>query len=341
MSKNNRTHVLSGAMVLAAFLGFDAQAVEIEGYGSLRLGAEYVDPDNAPGGFDSYTALRDAYSRVGVKATHNLNEDWSVMGQVEIPLDLANLDIHSPYDDNDDLRIGKIQVNGPLGTLWYGRGWMAYYNYIAYPVDYFSSYYSGWATLTTFRREQTLYYATPSLHGFQLALATTEDNGTLSDSRDQAVLSYAKDGLSLALGRDDQGSGGYAINGVSASYTTGPWYIAAKYEELDGGANDGQSAKNLLVQYAVDDKNTVRAMIADVNAWSYGDNVFHLGWDHQYNDDLKVFMEYYHEESTAAISDARKSSFFGSTGFQAPATSGGGAFTVGVRYDFSGSVGSK
>ncbi|MEO5343716.1 MAG: porin [Gammaproteobacteria bacterium SHHR-1] len=346
MTKNNLSQTLSRLTpclaLLAAPLSFPAQALEVEGYGSLRIGVEFVDPDNQPGNFDSYTALRDAYSRVGVKATHKLNQDWTLMGQLELPLDLVNLEIQSPYDDNDNMRIGKLQVNGPLGTLWYGRGWMAYYNYIAYPVDYFSSYYSGWATLTTFRREDTLYYATPRIQGVQAAFASTQDNGSLPDRRNQYVLSYARDGLNLALGRDDQGSGGYAINGISASYSAGPWYIAGKYEELDTtGSNDGRGAKNLLVQYALDSKNTLRGMIADVDAWSYGDNIYHLGWDHQYRDDLKFFAEYYSEQTTAAISDQRQSSFLGSASFNAPADSGGSALFLGLRYDFSGKLGSQ
>lgn len=336
MSKNNRTHVLSGAMVLAAFLGFDAQAVEIEGYGSLRLGAEYVDPDNAPGGFDSYTALRDAYSRVGVKATHNLNEDWSVMGQVEIPLDLANLDIHSPYDDNDDLRIGKIQVNGPLGTLWYGRGWMAYYNYIAYPVDYFSSYYSGYATFTSFRLKDTLAYISPGMEGFQLSMATSKDNGNNANRRNQLAVSYTRQDLVLAAGIDEiGGTTDQKIVGVSASYNTGPWYFAIKYEEFSsdisggGWAADGTRAVNGLAQWSRG-KHSLRAMLADVD--NYGERVFHAGWDYRYRDDVKFFAEYYREEQTAAIADSRRTTSGGTN--SAPSDSGGQALTVGVRYDF-------
>ena len=40
--------------------------------------------------------------------------------------------------------------------------WMPYYNAIAYPVDMFSSYYSGFATYTTFRQGDTISYYTPS-----------------------------------------------------------------------------------------------------------------------------------------------------------------------------------
>jgi len=326
---NPKTFLFGAGALLA--VSQPALAIDVDPYGSLRLAVEAVSPDADP----DYEGFRDAYSRVGIKLTENINQDWSLMGQLELPLDLANLDIHSPYDQEDDVRIAKLQVSGPLGTLWYGRGWMAYYNAIAYPVDYFSSYYSGWATLTTFRREKTLYYSSPSFNGFSFSAATTDENGGIDRNRNQYTISYSGNGISLAAGLDDNtGSTDASIWGLSATYTTGPWYIAAKYEELDDNtsSSDGKGAKNLLIQYSLDDKNTVRGMIADVDAWSYGDTVLHLGWDHHYNDDLKVFVEYYQEESTAAIGTGHDD--FSASGYIRGATSGGSAITAGVRYDF-------
>lgn len=326
---------MTTAAVMTLTAADSAFAIEADFYGSLRLGVEAVDPDNGPGGFGSYVGLRDAYSRVGLKLSQSFSDAWRVTLHGEVPLDLANVDMHSPYDDRDNVRIAKIQLDGPLGTVWYGRGWLAFYNYIAYPVDFFSSYYSGWATFTTFRRENTLYYATPTWQGFQLAFASTDDNGSSSHKRNQYVLAYSAEGLNLAVGLDDTQEA-YKIWGLTASYTTGPWYVAAKHERLDYAVPsryDGDTVTNLLVQYQVDPKNTVRGMVAEVG-WDYGDTVVHLGWDHQYTDDLKFFLEYYQEETTAAISDRRKSTSLGSPGFNAPADSGGRVLTAGVRYDF-------
>lgn len=323
---------LLGASLAMAF-STPALAVDFDAYGSLRLGVEAVAPDGSAD--EDYSGFRDAYSRVGVKVSEKLSDDWTVTAQLEIPLDLANFDIHSPYDQEDKVRIAKIQVTGPLGTLWYGTGWMAYYNNIAYPVDFFSSYYSGWATLTTFRRAKTLYYSTPAWNGLSASIASTDDNPGVDDNRNQYVLSYSNNGFTLAGGLDDNaGSTDTRIWGAAATYTKGPWYLAGKYEVLDTvGPNDGKGAKNLLVQYSIDGKNTVRGMIADVDAWSYGDTILHIGWDHQYNDKLKVFLEYYSEESTAAISQSNDS--FGPSGYISGVASGGSVITTGVRYDFS------
>mgnify|MGYP001555032520 CR=1 FL=1 len=170
---------LSALALTTAIAAPSAQAYEYDFYGLLRLGLEAVSPDNNAGNFDDYIGFRDAYSRIGLKVTEKLNDSTTAMFQVESPIDLANQGGHSPWSEQDTMRIFKLQLSGDWGTVWYGRGWMAYYNYIAYPVDYFSTYYSGWATYTTFRRENTLYYSTPSIAGFQLALASTDDNGSI------------------------------------------------------------------------------------------------------------------------------------------------------------------
>ena len=320
--------ILLGAGSLLA-LSHPATAIEVDPYGSLRLGVEAVSPDGNVD--DDYTGFRDAYSRVGLNVSQALQDEWTISAKVEIPLDLANFDVHSPDNNTDHLRVAKIQIASPLGTLWYGKGWMAYYNAIAYPVDYFSSYYSGWATPTTFRRQDTLYYSSPSFGGFSVSAATTNDNGGISQNRNQYTASYSNSGLTISAGLDDNtGDTADSIMGLAVSYTTGAWYAAAKYEEMDtNDANDGGTAMNLLLQYALDDKNTLRGMIADVdlpNWGGYGDTVVHVGWDHQYNSDLKVFLEYYMEESTAAISTSNDS-FSG-------VTNGGQVVTAGVRYDF-------
>ncbi len=321
-------HSLKAAVAIAISYSMPAQALETDLYGSLRIGLEAVNPDNTAV-FDNYVGLRDAYTRVGAKVSEEIAEGWTLSGKLELPLDLANLEHNSPNSEGDDVRVMKVQVDGPMGSAWYGKGWLAYYNYIAYPIDYFSSYYSGWATLTTFRRDHTFYYATPSINGFQAAFSTSDDDNMDADRRDQYVLSYAKDGLTLAIGRDDRNDQGSAHNGISATYTTGPWYIAAKHEEVDGGGSDGVKAKNLLVQYKLSEKDTVRGTIGSIDdSWAYVGDTYHVGWDHQYSDDLKVFAEYYSEDITGAMSDEKATS-------TSSAASGGQVFTTGIRYDFS------
>ena len=311
-------------------------AIETKPYASLRLQAEYVEPDNKPDNFNDYAALRDAYSRIGLKLSHPFNNEWSAFSQIEIALDLANLDIQGPWDQDEALRIFKLGFNSPIGSLWYGRGWLAYYNQIAYPVDYFGSYYSGFATFATFRLNDALYYTSPEFKGVQFSVLTSKDNGATDDNRNQYTLSYARDGLTLAAAVDDQGgSNKTKIFGFSASYTQAAWYLAAKYERFfsdlnnNGYGSDGTDAVNALVQYSVG-KHTLRAMLADVD--NYGEFVFHAGWDFNYKENTKFFLEYYQEQETAAIADARKTTSSGSN--SVPADSGGRSLVIGMRYDF-------
>lgn len=306
-----------------AFPAANANELDVELYGSFRLAVESVDADQA----DDYSGFRDAYSRIGLKASHAISDGWSVMGQVELPVDLANGEINDQFNTNDNVRIAKIQLNSPYGNVWYGKGWMAYYNYIAYPVDFFSSYYSGFATTTSFQENETLYYVSPVFSGLQLALATSDDSGSGNDERHQYVMSYSRNGFSIALGRDDKNGTTEPVDGISASYTGGPWYIAAKFEK-DDNFND---VSNLLLQYQIDEKNTVRGMLANYDG--YGGDILHLGWDHQYQKDMKFFAEFYQEETHAVIESSNNPSNWINTPPGQP--QGGSVLTVGMRYDFS------
>lgn len=309
---------------------------QAEFYGSLRLQAELVDADNLPGNFDDYAGIRDAFSRAGIKLTHNLNDSWSALFQVEIPLDLANLKIQTPWNQDEDMRVLKLQVTGPIGQFWYGQGWIAYYNYIAYPVDQFSSFYSGFATFSSLRLKDTFYYATPKWNGLQAALSSSADNGNNDNRRNQYTVSYQNNGLLLAAGIDDIGGLlNKKVIGLSASWTHGPWYIATKYERFssditgDGWAADGTDAANILLQYSRS-KHTWRTMFADVD--NFGESTFHIGWDYQYLENTKFFFEYYREQETAVIADRRQTTYSGSN--LDPADSGGQALLAGIRYDF-------
>jgi hypothetical protein len=68
-------------------------------------------------------------------------------------------------------------------------------------------------------------------------------------------------------------------------------------------------------------------MIADVD--NYGEQIIHLGFDHQYRDDLKFFAEYYSEEETAAITTK-----YGGAAETCFACDGGYVITAGLRFDF-------
>lgn len=330
----NRVSVTAGAIGLVFFSPF-AGALDYSLYASLRVQAEAVDPNGST--VDDYTGFRDAYSRIGITANHDLAENFSIYGKLELPVDVANAQIQDPFDQSEEIRVAKIGAKGSFGDLSYGQMWLPYYNAIAYPVDMFSSYYSGFATFTSFRKDGTVAYYTPSLAGFSAAASYSSEAGAAkasgrSDSRTQATITYTNEGLTLAGGLDDLGGNNdLKIWGASVMWqATDALYIGAKYEEHDsdisgGYGADGDSAANLYAGYTLG-KNTFKGMVAEVD--NYGETVFHLGVDHQYNDDLKFFVEYYREQDAAAIVKRRDGGFCG-------ACEGGDALMVGLRYDFA------
>lgn len=320
----------------------------VELYGSLRMQLESVKPGNS-GPWGSYVGLRDAYTRVGLKAEYRFNDETAVFGQIELPFDTANFRISDPYDQGgagrdhrQRIRIAKVGVRTLVGTFTGGQQWMPYYNAVAAPVDRFSSYYSGFATYTAFRIPDTFSYSSPSVYGFTLSGSYTSAAGNrrstsrIDDRRIQAVLSYALGDSRLAVGLDDRGDTGLGkdrIYGVSASHQAGPWYFAAKYEVFDTNnytpgafSRDGNKAFNLFASYNTG-PYTFKAMYAKVQ--NYGDNIVHLGVDYQHTKSLKLFAEFYREGSTASIVKKR-----GGLADLNSASQGGRAILVGLRYDF-------
>lgn len=338
MKHNKKARLGPGIAVIAALASTPAAALDYNFYASLRVHGEAVEPDNEDA-MDSYAGLRDAYSRIGFNASHVLSQDFTAYGQLELPLDLPNKAVQDPWDQDEDIRIGKLGIKGSFGNLAVGQMWLPYYNAIAYPVDMFSSYYSGFATYTSFRKGDTIAYYTPTFKGFSGALAYSDENGALgtdgdNDDRWQGTVGYTTGGLTLAGGLDDLGGmNDSKIWGVSLMWqASDALSFGAKYEQHDsdldsGYGADGDTAMNLYAGYTIG-KTTLKGMIADVDA--YGEQIIHLGLDHQYNDDLKLFVEYYSEQETAAITTRR-----GGAVETCWACDGGYVIAAGLRYDFT------
>lgn len=316
-------------------------APEIDFYGSLRTQVERVSPDRRDR-LGAYTSLRDAYSRVGVKVDYPLDRKLALFGQLELPVDSANVRLRDPYDQEEEIRIASIGMRGNFGTLTYGQQWMPYYNAVAAPVDMFSSYYSGFATYTVFRVARTLAYQTPVVKGFSLAAgyagssANRVSTSRIDARRWQTTATYAHGDTRIAIGIDDRGNAGYGRNrlyGLSASHQLDKLYLALKYEMFDTGnrqpgsfSANGNRAINLLGTYAVG-KSTFKLMLARLE--NYGDNIVHIGYDYALSDKHKVFAEIYREGDTAALTMRRGGLADIDAGIR-----GGDAIAIGMRYDF-------
>ncbi|WP_019592287.1 porin [Thioalkalivibrio sp. ALRh] len=317
-----------------------AGGVEFDFYGSLRLQYETADPD----GEDSYDGFRDAYSRIGFNANYEINESLNAFAQLEIPLDLANGRVQDPFSGEDeDVRIGKVGLDGAFGTVAYGRDWLPYYNAIAFPVDMFYSYQSGFATYTTFRESNSLMYYSPDFNGFSFAASYSANGGYddasgSPDDRYQVTGSYAFGDTTLSVGVDDaNGEQNTRIWGVSAMHSMGPWSMGAKVEYIesdqDAGAfgDDGDVAANIYAAHAVG-QHIFHGTYANVD--NYGGDVFHLGYAFNWMDGLSLFAEYYYEEEATGAVPASRARDTGRAGADFPEDGSNNVFMVGMHYSF-------
>ena len=315
------------------------EGVDMGFYGSLRLGYESVQPDNEGPQLNDYTGFRDAYSRVGFKASTALTDSITAGITYEVPLDLANGDVSTPDDENEDVRVAKFELSGDWGSVWVGQDWLPYYNAISYKVDLFDSYYSGWATFAAFRRGDSIGFNVP-VAGVNVSGAYSKGNyyGSSIEHRTQLAVSKDIGKWSLAAAVEDINQ---ALDGtyyaLAAGYTSGPWYVGAKYETVSsdrktrGSFNeDGSEMYNVLVAYT-SGLHTYQATAGQADG--FGESIFHAGWRYQFHPQTRVFVEYYSEEETAAIAPERKSTL-GDDGEFIASASGGQAVTVGLRYDF-------
>lgn len=335
----------------AAILPATAMAdLTVDAYGSIRVQAESVSVDKVatPGDSKSYSGFKDAYSRFGVKASYPLSNGTTLGAKLEIPFNTAQMKAGDPsyfegfYKENNSPRVAKITASGNWGSVAVGKQWLTYYNNVAYPVDYFSSFYSGFASHAAFRREAATYNS-PSFGGFKFAVSAVDMNddpkGDYLDTMQYAV-SYSKNGLSLAAALENRGknAGDYSTMGLAAAYTTGPWRFATKVEQLENKASgvDDQLIRNIYASYNMG-KYTFKAHYAVGDEVTGGAAYFtgtsaHLGVDYQYTKNLKAFVEYFTEENAYAIysEDADKFAPLGGYG----TNTNGQAVVIGARYDF-------
>lgn len=339
---------LTGSILALAgtlLLPLQAHATEngITPSATLRMAAEAVRPDNTAA-MGNYGSVRDAYSSFGLDGHYNINGSTAVFAQINVPFDSANLSTHDPFDQEEGLNTAYVGVSSDYGTLMLGQQWMPYYNAVAVQVDMFSSYYTGFATYSVFRLRDTVGYVSPTWDGLTLSASYSAADGNkrslsrIDDRRIQAAATYTTGDTTFAVGYDDHGADGWTndenikLYGASVGHTMGDFYFGAKYEYISSGitdgtyATDGDQAVNLFGSYTFG-KNTAKLMWANVDG--YGENVVHVGLDHQLTKKLKLFAEFYYEEETAAIT-AKK----GGMGDSPSGVDGGKVFLVGFHYNF-------
>ena len=320
-----------------------SMAYNLELFGTISTQIESVDPNTVSD--ESYTGFRDVYTRIALKLEHDLDNEINVSALIEYPFDTANMSVQHAWDQDRDMldsveRLAKLQISSPkYGSVWIGMGWEPYWNDISAPIDQFSSYYSGYATYSSLRVDDAIVYSSPNLKGLNFNLLYAHNGGVGNtnggyDNRNQATISYSIDSAKLAFGYSDMGgANNRQLFGLALSKKAGDFYIATKYErhrsdnsnkQLYG--HDGSYAANIYAQYNKG-RHAIKAHIAQVDNW--GGDVFHVGYDYRLNKSVKLFAEFYSEQTGAAITTERD-------GFpDTYSDEGGRAVMFGVNFRFS------
>ena len=268
--------VLSASILAAA--AQSAVAVEIDPYASLR--ANVI----GDAGNEEWS---DAYGRAGITLSEEVN-GLNVTYNFE-----AKYDVTQEADNNlsdGRIRQNNLKIAGDFGSIAIGKTWSPFYNALVWGTgsDRFNGTYSGYETpLTLNRRDQTVTYTAPTFNGINLAVAVS-DSG--SDNHKDIAATYAlNDEITLAAGFTNGDSTASKDKGLGIRYTKDQWTMTLNHMEKNDGATD---YTNAYAGYAIDDNNYVGAHISEVSNTS-ASNPFTLGYTHKYNDDLKVFVEYY------------------------------------------------
>jgi predicted porin len=206
-------------------------------------------------------------------------------------------------------------------------------------VDRFNSYYRGFATYSVLRVDQAVVYSSPDFDGLNFSLMYSHKNGNKKsngqyDNRNQLTVSYTFDDTKVGFGYTDTGGiQNQKLYGVSLSQKIDNFYVGAKYERQQSNISDknvfghnGDEAINLFVEYT-SGLHTFKSHIANVD--NFGEDILHLGYDYQYDTHVKMFVEYYQEQTGAGIT--REINGATDTYWR----EGGRVLLVGFSFDFS------
>ncbi|WP_417344611.1 porin [Ferrimonas sp.] len=232
-------------------------------YGSLRPTFNYLDS-----GDDSKWDVRDALSRVGIKATTELSNGWVAIAQGEWSVDISN------NGDFGKARQAYVALSTPYGQLGVGKQRPAQYTLVAEYVDIFNHANSPYAYdaespffVDNFVTYKLQHQGVTLMAGAQISGDKGDDNADLVN----LGLGYDLDGLHLGLGYvaadrlddsnqvigDDKTLGGV----VAYSFDNG-LYLAAAYQDkdynLDGGADRSGSTIDTALAYPFADDYKVK-----------------------------------------------------------------------------------
>lgn len=258
-----------------------ADSVNSEFYGSLRLGADYIDSGAAVDAING----RDYLSRIGVNVNTQLTEDLTGVAKIEYGL-RGDDGVNFNQNQSAGLRQVYVGLKSKFGTITYGSQTLIWHQYVrsAYFSDALDSLRQG-----AIRDDDMLQWQKSFNHWkFGAAIQTENQDG---DSIDQyqvaAQYHYEKLKLQAALLADQQGDNTGNLYGVRAWYEINDMFTVSAFYQLAeqnfdiyGGNSSGNvkvvSAKNIdNVGGVTACTNEERTTSGLYGKWRQGNNQVH------------------------------------------------------------------
>ncbi len=231
LSNTDKIAKTTGKALLVTSLllsGVSANATEVESdfYGSLRLGADYVDSGTA----DDAVNGRDYLSRVGVNANVQLADGLVGLGKVEYGL-RGDDGVNFNQNQKAGMRQIYVGLQGKFGKVTYGSQTIIWHQYVrsAYFSDALDSLRQG-----AIRDDDMLQWQKSFDNWkFGAAIQTEQQDG---DSIDQYQLAgqYQVNGLKVqaALAADQQGNNTGNLYGLRAWYDISKNFTVSAFYHL-------------------------------------------------------------------------------------------------------------
>lgn len=124
------TSVLATSYATSAYADMP-EVTNVDVYGSLRLGADYIDAGTADDGANG----RDFLSRVGIKAQAKVQPGLDVVGVIEYGIREENI-VDFTQNEGPTLRLAYVGLKGDWGELYYGSQTNVFHRYLR--TSYFS-----------------------------------------------------------------------------------------------------------------------------------------------------------------------------------------------------------
>jgi len=287
MSNKNRNHAFKKLAVATLLASAATGAFAEEGdvktsfYGSLRLGADFVDANTD----DDALNGRDFLSRIGTKASVDLGDGLTGLAVVEYGL-RGDDNVNFSQNNKPGLRQVLVGVKGDFGKITYGSQTILWHKFVrgAYFSDGLDSLRQG-----AIRDDDFLQWEKKSGNWkFGAALQTEKQDGDSFDQY-QAAVEYKAGPVKLqaALAKDQQGDNNGSLYGVrgwyniSDSVTVSAFHHQASEDfDIYGGNSSGNvklksTASGNDVGGVTSCKNEDRSTTGIYGKWKQGKNQVH------------------------------------------------------------------